>query len=59
VTVERRRLGYSGIARNFVLCEKSMAESVAILPQVWKIHRQYEIPWCETVSVNNVPELSE
>jgi len=34
VAVERSHLAYSGIARNFILCEKSMGESVAMLPQV-------------------------
>jgi len=43
VTVERRHLGmycsetvsaHSGKARRFILCEKSMNESVAMLPQV-------------------------
>jgi len=47
VTVERRHLGRncsetvtadSGIARSLILCEKSVAESVAMLPQVSKIH---------------------
>ena len=39
VTVERNHLvAYSGIASNFILCEKSMGKPVAMLPQVWKIH---------------------
>jgi len=34
VTLERSNILYSGIARNFILCEKSMGESVAMFPQV-------------------------
>ena len=34
LTVERSNLLYSGIARNFILCDKSMGESVAMIPQV-------------------------
>ena len=34
VILERSNLVYSGIARNFILCEKSMGESVAMIPQV-------------------------
>jgi len=33
-TVECRHLGYSGIAHNFILCEKKHGEFVAMLPQV-------------------------
>jgi len=33
VTVERSNLVYSGIARNFILCERSMSVSVAMIPQ--------------------------
>jgi len=33
-TVLRSNLLYSGIARNFILCEKSMGECVAMFPQV-------------------------
>jgi len=34
VTVEGSHLAYSGVARNFILCEKCMGESAAMLPQV-------------------------
>jgi len=34
VTIEGSNLLYSGTARNFILCEKSMGESVAMTAQV-------------------------
>jgi len=34
VSVDGNHLAYSGVACNFILCEKSMGESVAMLPQV-------------------------
>jgi len=42
----------SGIARSFILCEKSVGESVAMLPQVSKIHCLCETVKCEPMCLN-------